>query len=176
MSLCEFLRRTLFGISLLTTYAHRHYPRIGKEAIGTQITDWIYDAWRKNSPHSHFHLKPSLNRIYTECRALAANEDEAEREKTLTNADTYVWYALVSSPHLRLDPFWFLISTQHIAFEEICGKSFSGPRDERDDDATNQDWPDSDPDTDDPTNGACDCDENSCSPDSYACCANGSCQ
>ncbi|EUC43262.1 hypothetical protein COCMIDRAFT_7299 [Bipolaris oryzae ATCC 44560] len=113
-----------------------HYPKIGQEALGTQITDWKYDAFQ--------------------CRALAVNDDVNERTKTLTNADTYVWYAL------------------HIAFTELCGKSFSGPRNERDDDPTNQDWPDSDPEEDAQTD-TCNCDENGCAPDSPTCCANGTC-
>lgn len=68
-----------------------------------------------------------------------------------------------------------LIGPQDIAFQELCQKTFSGPRDERDDDETNQDWPDSNPETDDPWDGNCNCDENSCPPSSPPCCANGSC-
>lgn len=26
---------------------YRHYPRIGKDAVGTQIGDVVYDAFRK---------------------------------------------------------------------------------------------------------------------------------
>ncbi|KAH8726003.1 hypothetical protein GQ44DRAFT_771584 [Phaeosphaeriaceae sp. PMI808] len=123
--------------SVISTVVDQHYPRIGKDAVGSQIGDVVYDAYQ--------------------CRALAANEDEEQQKKTIVNADTYVWFAL------------------EIAFTEICGKSFSGPRDKRDDDDTNQDWPDSDPETNDPNNGACDCNESGCTPDSPACCANGSC-
>jgi hypothetical protein len=36
---------------------------------------------------------------------------------------------------------------QHIAFEEICGKTFAAPHNEAD--ATNQDWLESDSETDD---------------------------
>ncbi|KAF2676249.1 hypothetical protein K458DRAFT_352043 [Lentithecium fluviatile CBS 122367] len=127
--------KNFIGANVLHEYMH--YPRIGKDAVGTQIGDVVYDAFQ--------------------CRALAVNDDVEQRKKTIVNADTYVWYAL------------------EIAFTELCAKDFAGPRDERDDDESNQDWPDSDPGTDDPNNGACDCDENGCTPDSPACCANGSC-
>ncbi|KAF2853096.1 hypothetical protein T440DRAFT_505976 [Plenodomus tracheiphilus IPT5] len=127
--------KNFIGANVLHEFMH--YPRVGKDSVGSQITDYAYDAFQ--------------------CHALAVDEKEERRALTLTNADTYVWFVL------------------DIAFAEICGKSFSGPRDERDDDATNQDWPDSDPETDDPTNGACDCNESGCTPDSAACCANNTC-
>ena len=69
---------------------------------------------------------------------------------------------------------------QDIAFQEICGRTegFKEPRDEKNDDdsATDGEQPDSDPENDDPTNGACDCTENGCTPDSRPCCANNSCK
>ncbi|KAJ4288105.1 hypothetical protein N0V90_012122 [Kalmusia sp. IMI 367209] len=129
------MTKNFIGANVLHEFMH--YPRIGKDAVGEQIGDVIYDAFQ--------------------CRALALDDDVERRKKTIVNADTYVWYAL------------------HIALEEICGVDFTYPRDERDDDETNQDWPDSDPETDDPNNGTCDCNENGCTPDSPACCANGSC-
>jgi hypothetical protein len=51
-------------------------------------------------------------------------------------------------------------TSRKLLFSELCRKSFSNPRDERDDDETNQYWPDSDPPTDDPWDGNCDFDEN----------------
>lgn len=36
------------------------------------------------------------------------------------------------------------IPLQDIAFNEICGKDFPGPRDDSDDDPTDQDWEDND--------------------------------
>lgn len=86
-----------------------------------------------------------------------------------------MWYALVGISAQTLYPHSHLILFKEIAFTDLCARGFSGPRDERDDDETNQDWPDSDPRTDDPDTGACDCNESSCTPDSPACCANGSC-
>ncbi|KAF2830912.1 hypothetical protein CC86DRAFT_283814 [Ophiobolus disseminans] len=82
------------------------------------------------------------------CRQLAIDQDIERRKKTIYNADTY-----------------------------NCGRSFSEPRDESGDtdNAADNGVADSDPESDDPTNGACDCGESSCTPDSRACCANGSC-
>jgi hypothetical protein len=67
-----------------TNIFYRHYPRIGYDAIGEQIGDVKYDAFQ--------------------CRALATNTDlvpndpkgRQYKETTIINADTYVWYALVS--------------------------------------------------------------------------------
>ncbi|CAI6277877.1 unnamed protein product [Periconia digitata] len=89
-----------------------HYPKVGKKAVDELIRDYKYDAWQ--------------------CRYMSSNSDKSPidmkgrkwEELTIVNADTYVWYAL------------------DIAFEELCQKKFSGPRSEKDDDQTNQDWPD----------------------------------
>ncbi|KAL1611978.1 hypothetical protein SLS60_000201 [Paraconiothyrium brasiliense] len=115
--------KNFIGANVLHEFMH--YPRVGKDAVGTLIGDTKYDAYQ--------------------CRVLATNSDlipndpdgKQWKERTIINADTYVWYAL------------------DIAFQEICKKTFSGPRDERDDDETNQDWPDSNPDTDETWDGNC---------------------
>jgi hypothetical protein len=60
----------------------RHFPKIGKDALGSQIVDYAYDAYQ--------------------CRALANSANPDDRAKTLNNADTYVWYALASSLYLIL--------------------------------------------------------------------------
>jgi hypothetical protein len=127
----------------------RHFPKIGKAAIGEQIVDVIYDAWQ--------------------CRLLAVDEDVERRKRTLYNADTYVWYALVRKRHSKsmIRKMMLTVFQQEIAFTEICGKDFSGVRDERDDDETNQDWPDND--------ATCDCNESGCTDESPGCCGSGTC-
>jgi hypothetical protein len=37
-----------------------------------------------------------MHLLAIDCHQLAANDDDDERKKTLFNADTYVYYALVS--------------------------------------------------------------------------------
>jgi hypothetical protein len=111
------------------------------------------------------------------------------RELTIRNADTYVWFALVSSspfsillcpsPSCSLFLSMYCTNTTHkdIAFQEICDKhDFKEPVNEKDDDdAADGDEPDSDPDEDDKFSATCDCDESRCSNDSRPCCANNSC-
>lgn len=67
------------------------------------------------------------------------------------------------------------IRSQDIAFQEICGREFKEPVDEKKK-AGDVDAPDSDPVADDPNDGKCDCGESGCTPDSRPCCANNSCK
>jgi hypothetical protein len=90
-------------------------------------------------------------------------------ELTIRNADTYVWYALVSDSTRNTSDLSLL--TQYAS---RTSRSRRYAQNSSPSHATRQETMTTLL-TDDPTNRACDCDENDCTPDSRSCYANNSC-
>jgi hypothetical protein len=67
-----------------TNVLHRHYPRIRLDAVAEQIGDVKYDAFQCSTLAKNTELFPN------------DPQGRQYKELTIVNADTYVWYALVS--------------------------------------------------------------------------------
>jgi hypothetical protein len=67
-----------------TNRFHRHYPRIGLDAVREQIDNIKYDAFQCSTLAKNTELSPN------------DPQGRQYKELTIVNADTYVWYALVS--------------------------------------------------------------------------------
>ncbi|KAH7050081.1 hypothetical protein B0J12DRAFT_663164 [Macrophomina phaseolina] len=68
----QTIGRAFQGANVLHEFMH--YPRVGKDAIGSQIKDVAYGAYS--------------------CYTLKSNEELLKKGKTIENADSYVYYAM----------------------------------------------------------------------------------
>lgn len=72
--------------------------------------------------HIYYMIHELMYHFCLECRALAADEDVEQRKRTIVNADTYVWYALVSIVTLY-KPYAYRTNPSH--FRKLLSPSFA---------------------------------------------------